>query len=212
MRTQLAATAVTAAAFATIAAALAGTANAEAVYAPDHQITWRLDGGGSATVASHNEKLVKVAPLTTAGTTREGFANVTATTHLTGVAPDTRGVLVTGYQVGCMASFDGAGIGISGNAGLNGNVGINPTPGGGIGPSIGVSPSLTVNVGPGQIVDVPLGKKDITGPDATIRVRNAHIKVDGCIGPVTARSYTSVQLSSSAVDDGNAVYGKAINL
>lgn len=198
-----------AAAVASASALAAGTSFAEPVHARDHQVTWQLDGGGSATLSSKREVINKVPPLTTAGTTREGFPSLVASVHLAGVGGDTRGTLVTGYQVGCMASFQGLGVGGGVTLGVGGTAG---TGGGSVGPNASIGPTVTVNIGPGEIVDVPLGKKDLAGPDATINVRNAHIKVDGCIGPVTARSYTQVQLSTPGSDDGNAVYGTPINM
>lgn len=209
MRTALRTTLTVAAAAAAVSTIATSTALAEPVHAADHQITWKLDGGATATVSSTGEVINKVPPLTTDGTTREGFATLTASTSVAGATPGTVGTLVTGYQIGCMASFQGVGIGANATVGIGGTAG---TGGGSLGPNASIGPSITVNLGPGEITDVPLGKKSMVGPDATIRVRNAHIKVNGCIGPVTARSYTTVQLSTPASDDGNTVYGTPVGL
>lgn len=192
----------------TIATIGAATAHADTVRLPNHQRTIQLDGGGKAFVASQGERIDRVAPLTTAGTTKEIFLSVRA---IGGADLPSKGsaVLETGYQIGCMASFEGVGIGLGATLGIGGTAG---TGGGSLGPNASIGPTINVNVGPGQIKDIPLGKKELNASTALIRIRDAHINVDGCIGPASARSYTRLSVSTALVDDGAIVYGRVLGI
>ncbi|MGW4365257.1 MspA family porin [Nocardia takedensis] len=86
----------------------------------------------------------------------------------------------------------------------------------------GVTPSITVDPGPfaelelapGDITNIDLteGKALIPGKTVQIIIRDFHIKVDSCAGPVTIRQYTSIQTRTPELDDSGAVFGEPLKL
>ncbi|WP_162240347.1 MspA family porin [Nocardia arizonensis] len=86
----------------------------------------------------------------------------------------------------------------------------------------GITPSVTVDPGPnlefdikaGDIVTVEIGKGKALIPGKTVQIvtRDFYIKVDGCIGPVTVRQYSSVEARTPEVDDSGAVFGDPTGL
>ncbi|MGY4102177.1 MspA family porin [Nocardia sp. R16R-3T] len=70
------------------------------------------------------------------------------------------------------------------------------------------NPVVTVNLQAGEVAEVALAEKDmIPGKLIQTVVRDFHIKVNTCTGPVTLRQFAYVYASSPEVDDSGAVFG-----
>lgn len=162
--------------------------------------------GWELTVAGRDESQVAVAPLTTALSSREylvagtftGAVKGSGSTELNG------GKLEVGYQIGC---------GISLNVvKLNGSVGLTPSLN-----VIGlldnvrfpVTAQIEVFPQPGEVITVQLMQKSFTGTDPRVTVKDARIKIDGCIGQSFLRSYAVLTSSTESADDIVAYYGVA---
>ncbi|WP_374212691.1 MspA family porin [Rhodococcus tibetensis] len=83
--------------------------------------------------------------------------------------------------MGVSVSASGPGV----NAGLSGTVG----------------PIFSTTIKPGQIVDIPLGDKPLSGRAASSRVTDLHVAVDACGGPATMRLIAVTSVSSPSADD-----------
>ncbi|WP_433685813.1 MspA family porin [Nocardia sp. CA-119907] len=103
------------------------------------------------------------------------------------------------------------GQGISGNEISGNEISANEiADGGGLDVPILVNPNpvVTLNLNPGEIAEVPLAEKEmIPGTLIQTVVRDFHIKVDACTGPVTLRQFAYVYAVSPEVDDSSAVFG-----
>jgi hypothetical protein len=117
----------------------------------------------------------------------------------------TAGTVTSGFQIGCNTDITGgATVGIS------------------VGPSVGLSvswppaatiglqatPSISTTLRPGTITDVPLGTKQLAASAGAISTDGVHIRVDGCLGPVSVRTYVTAAISTPANDNTVNVYGE----
>ena len=59
---------------------------------------------------------------------------------------------------------------------------------------------------------VGLGAKSMRSTTATIAVRDAHVQVSECAGPVTIRTFASAKISTNSSDDSLNAYGAASGL
>ncbi|MGE2729841.1 MspA family porin [Mycolicibacterium vaccae] len=162
--------------------------------------------GWELTVAGRDESQVAVAPLTTAMSSREYLVAGTFTGSVKGSGSSelSGGKLEVGYQIGC---------GISLNVvKLNGSVGLAP--------SLNVlavldgarfsgSAQIEVFPQPGEVVTVQVTQKSFSGTDPRVTVKDARIKIDGCIGQSFLRSYAILTSSTDTADDIVAYYGVA---
>ena len=84
----------------------------------------------------------------------------------------------------------------------------------GLGPSAyaDIDPSFSVNILPGNITTLGLGKKALKGRTGEITVHDAHVKVDGCGGPVVIRFFAYGGISTDDGDDSVNTYGDILNL
>lgn len=195
-----------------------GTAGAEIVRLPAHEQSITTPDGWQVAVGHRDEIVNRVVPLNGIGTTREVFVTNQAYGKLGGGgAPLEGAVLKTGYHLGCAVNITSVTLGASVTAGISPGIIISPsiptpTVGATIGPNLSVAPSFTVAMAPGQVVDLPLGEKPLQGPEAFITNRDAHVKVDGCAGQASIRSYAIIAVKSSAADDSVAVYGDPVTV
>ncbi len=140
--------------------------------------------------------------------TREGFfsSKTTGTITGSGTVPVRSGYIEQGLQVGCEIDVSsGATVGLAMTLGPS--IGISMTgPNGGI--SANVGPSISAQVKPGTITTIPLGKKDLEGAKASVSTSNLHVKVDGCFGAVSIRSYSMLAASTATSDDSLYVYSE----
>ncbi|MET9491478.1 MspA family porin [Nocardia sp. NPDC006630] len=164
---------------------------------------------GTFTVGDRSEIVNRIAPLNEVGTSREALVSNIAYGRVNGLAG---GQLKTGYHVGCAVTL------LNGNAGAIPQVflpnenfplaaGTGAAPGiAVIGPNVQVP--LSINLSPGEVKDVPVADKDlIPGKEVQIIIRDFHIAVNQCTGPVAIRQYTYLYAKSAEVDDSGAVFG-----
>ncbi|MEV6070812.1 MspA family porin [Nocardia sp. NPDC052001] len=182
------------------------TAQADVITMPAHERTYPSPFG-SFTVGNRTESVNRIAPLNQVGTTREALVSNVAYGRVDGVAG---GQLKTGYHVGCSVNL------LNGNLGAipqvyapTANIPIVPDPGLGlavIGPNIQVP--MSVNLSPGEVKDIPVADKDLLpGKEVQIVIRDFHIAVNQCTGPVSIRQYTYLYAKSAEVDDSGGVFG-----
>ena len=74
------------------------------------------------------------------------------------------------------------------------------------------APSISVNILPGNITTMGLGKKALKGRNGEITVHDAHVKVDGCAGPVVMRFFAYAGISTDNGDDSVNTYGDILTL
>ncbi|MBF6171643.1 MspA family porin [Nocardia blacklockiae] len=200
------------------AALIAGAPNgsAEVLPLPSHEDSVAMADGWQLRVGHRDEVTDRVLPLNGIGTTREVFATNQAYGSIGGSGTALQGVVLrTGYHVGCAVDLKTVTLGASVTAGFTPGIQINPsiptpTVGATLGPTASVAPKFDVTLQPGKIVDLPTGEKPLEGTRAFITTRNAHVHVDGCLGPASIRSYTIIAAKSAEVDDSVAVYGDPV--
>lgn len=185
-------------------------AQADVVTLDPHERTFQ-SAFGSFTVGNQNETINRIPPLNMVGTSREALVSNVAYGRVSGVAG---GSLKTGYHVGCSVNLNNGTAGLAGQANLGPPWGVgvppNPTTLGG-GTPWSITPSANLNLAPGEIKEVPVADKDLLpGGTVSIVVRDFHITVNSCAGPVSIREYTYVYAKSATVDDSGAVFGDPI--
>ena len=108
-------------------------------------------------------------------------------------------------QLGCQVDLSQGG-----NFSLGGDAGIGLDPG----PYAyaDIYPSISINILPGNITTMGLGKKALKGRTGEITVHDAHVKVDGCGGPVVIRFFAYAEVSTDNGDDSVNTYGDILTL
>jgi hypothetical protein len=146
--------------------------------------------------------------------TREGFVTgkAAATIDGNGSSAVNSGTLVVGLQLGCQIDLsEGGSIGgdadIGVSPGFNGSNLFND-----VGPYADLGGNVSINLLPGTITNVGLGKKSLKGRTAEIVVHDAHVKVDACGGAVSVRFFTSVMIDTDKSDDSVNAYGDILSL
>jgi len=146
--------------------------------------------------------------------TREGFVTgkAVATIGGNGAIPVNSGTLILGLQLGCQVDLSEGG---SLNAG--GDAGIGPTLRGGdpiddVGPYADLNVGGSINLLPGNITNIGLGKKALKGRIGEIVVHDAHVKVDGCGGQVSIRFFATAMIDTDKSDDSINAYGDILTL
>ncbi len=160
---------------------------------------------GSFTVGTRDETVNRLPPINMVGTTREAFVSLVSYASIEGPAG---GVLRTGYHVGCAVAVTLATLG-SQSEELGGFVytpgATNPWTFNGY---LAPEPLATVNIAPGEVKEVQLAEKElIPGKTVSTIIRDFHIIVNSCEGPVTIREYAYVYAKSAEVDDSGAIFG-----
>ncbi|MBB5917909.1 hypothetical protein BJY24_006821 [Nocardia transvalensis] len=184
------------------AAALVGAplARADVEQLPPREKTFP-SAFGSFTVGVHDENVNRLPPLNMVGTTREALVGHVAWGRVDGPAG---GVLKTGYHVGCAVTVGPGQFGATPDleAGIEG--GEVPSPHILANPN----PIVTLNLSPGEVSEVPVAEKElIPGKVVQTVVRDFHIIVNACSGPVAIRQFTYLYAKSAEVDDSGAVFG-----
>ncbi|WP_194836679.1 MspA family porin [Nocardia sp. XZ_19_369] len=189
----------------TIGAASTGTAAAEPLADKSRETT--TDDGWQIRLTKTEENLDRYPNLAATPFTREGFVSLKAIADIdgTGTAPVNSGAITLGYQLGCQVDVsNGMAIGLA--IGPSITIGITT----GVGASASISP--TVYLKPGTITTIPFGTKSLAGRHGSITSDQVHIKIDGCMGPVSLRSYAQVNITTPTADNSLAVYGDPIYL
>ena len=197
-----------------VAGLFAGSGTASA--GMDNQMSLVDGGGRTMTVSQWDSYLDGVFPLDRNRLTREWFHSGRAKYNVVGPgAEDFAGTLELGYQVGFPWSL-GVGINFSyttpnillDDASLS-PLGFDPF-GSVITPNLfpGVSISSDLGNGPG-IQEVATFSVDVTGPEGSVAVANAHGTVTGAAGGVLLRPFARL---ISQTGDSVTTYGEAWNM
>jgi hypothetical protein len=147
--------------------------------------------------------------------TKEAFVSGKALAKIDGDGniPVNSGTLLLGVQLGCQLDLSqGGNIGLSGNEGLSPGFGSGSNLLNAIGPNVGISPNGSINLLPGNINTLGLGRMELKGRTGEVTVHDAHLKVDGCAGTVVARFFTYAQISTDNGNDSVNTFGDIITL
>jgi hypothetical protein len=164
-----------------------------------------LVDGRILTVAARDETQLPVPPLTTSLSSRDWLVGGTFTGSSTGAVYG--GTLEVGYQIGCGVEMDrvrligGIGGGLSNTAIDLGGVDLFDTV------AVPISGQIRVEPRPGTVKSVPVYRKEFTGTSPRVTVKDIHIKVDGCVGASSLRSYAVLTSSANGNTDIVAYYG-----
>jgi MspA len=130
-----------------------------------------------------------------------------------GAAAVNSGTLVMGLQLGCQVDLsEGGSLGVDADAGSspgfsNGSNLLNI-----VGPYADIGGNASINLLPGNITNLGLGKKELKGRTGEIVVHDAHVKVDGCGGQVAVRFFATAMIDSDKSDDSVNAYGDILTL
>ncbi|MBA0047903.1 MspA family porin [Mycobacterium sp. NPDC050853] len=147
--------------------------------------------------------------------TREGFVTGKSAAGIdgNGAIPVNSGTLVMGLQLGCQIDLsEGGSVDVGADAGINPGFSGGTNLLGMIGPYAEVNGSISINLLPGTIKNIVLGKKALKGRTGEIVVHDAHVKVDACGGPVSVRFFTTAMIDTDKSDDSVNVYGDILSL
>jgi hypothetical protein len=191
-----------------------GVARADPLPVADVTQSADTDDGWHLSVALTRMTINSVPNMAATAFTREGFVTGKAEAVIggNGAAAVNSGNLVLGLQLGCQIDLSEGGS-IGGDA----DIGISPGFTGSnvlnnIGPYADVDGNVSINLLPGTITNVGLGKKALKGRDGEIVVHDAHVKVDACGGPVSIRFFTTAMIDTDRSDDSVNAYGDILTL
>lgn len=193
-----------------------GVAAADPVPVADVTQSAVTDDGWHLSASLTNMTFNSVPNMAATAFTREGFISGKAIANIdgNGKVPVNTGSLVLGAQLGCQIDLSqGMNLGLNFDLGTSfgyPTAGTNPL--NSLGPYADINPNISVNLLPGHIDNLLLGKKDLKGRTGQITVHEAHVKVDSCGGPVVVRLFTYAQISTDINDDSVNAYGDILNL
>lgn len=171
--------------------------------APAAPGTLTTPDGWVLTVSALKESMEPVASLTNSPWSREYLVDGSFQGTVTG-AGSTKlagGTLEVGYQIGCGITQDT----LESNAFVTGIAGIGlPFATGSILPFIlgaQAGNNLKLNLKPGTVTLVPVGKKSFKGTTSHVNINGLRIKIDGCAGQSFIRSYATFTSSTDNTDD-----------
>jgi hypothetical protein len=193
-----------------------GTAEAEPVPVADVTQAADTDDGWHLSAELTKMTVNSVPNMAATPLTREAFVTgkAIATIDGNGKIPVNSGNLILGVQLGCQLDLSqGGNVGISGDVGVGFGVG-SGTGIAALGPSAyaDIDPNASINLLPGTITTLGLGKKALKGRTGEITVHEAHIKVDGCGGNVSIRFFAYTEISTDNGDDSINTYGDILVL
>ena len=146
--------------------------------------------------------------------TREGFVTGKAVASIDGNGSSAvnSGTLVFGLQLGCQVDLSEGG-----SVGVDADAGISPGFNGGnllniVGPYADIGGNASINLLPGNITNLGLGKKELKGRTGEIAVHDAHVKVDSCGGQVSVRFFATAMIDTDKSDDSVNAYGDILTL
>ncbi|MCV7136077.1 MspA family porin [Mycobacterium hodleri] len=191
-----------------------GVAAAEPVPVADVVQAADTDDGWHLSAALTRMTINSVPNMAATAFTREGFVTGKAAASIdgNGAVAVNSGTLVFGLQLGCQIDLSEGG-----SVGGDADVGINPNSSGGdvlndVGPFADLGGNVSINLLPGTITNVGLGKKTLKGRTGEIVVHDAHVKVDACGGAVAIRFFASVMIDTDKSDESVNVYGDILSL
>jgi hypothetical protein len=190
-------------------------ANADPIPIQDVTQSADTDDGWHLTASLTRMAINSVPNMAATAFTREGFVTgkAAATIDGNGSSAVNSGTLVFGLQLGCQVDLsEGGSIGGDLDAGIS--PGFNGTGGAlsSIGPYADIGGNASINLLPGTITNLGLGKKALKGRTGEIVVHDAHVKVDACGGQVSVRFFASVMIDTDKSDDSVNSYGDILTL
>jgi hypothetical protein len=192
-----------------------GVAAAEPLPVADVTQSADTDDGWHLSAALTRMTINSVPNMAATAFTREGFVTGRAAATIDGdggVAVNS-GTLVMGLQLGCQVDLSEGG-----NVGVDAEAGISPSFNNGsnllniIGPYADIGGNASINLLPGTITNLGLGKKELKGRTGEIVVHDAHVKVDGCGGQVAVRFFATAMIDTDKSDDSVNAYGDILTL
>src|SRR3984893_116255 len=160
------------------------------------------DDGWNLTAMLTNMTIDAVPNMAVTPLTKEAFVTGKAVAKIDGDGkiPVNSGNLLLGVQLGCQLDLSqGGNVGISGEIGIGGN-GFGSGVLSALNPHANIDPDASINLLPGNINTLGLGKLTLKGRTGEVTVHDAHVKVDGCSGVVAARFFAFAQITT---DNGN---------
>ena len=191
-----------------------GVAGAEPLPVADVTQSADTDDGWHLSAALTRMTINSVPNMAATAFTREGFVTgkAAATIDGNGAIPVNSGTLVLGLQLGCQVDLSEGG-----SVGVDADAGISPGFNGGnllniVGPYADIGGNASINLLPGNITNLGLGKKKLKGRTGEIVVHDAHVKVDGCGGQVSVRFFATAMIDTDKSDDSVNAYGDILTL
>jgi hypothetical protein len=143
--------------------------------------------------------------------TKEAFVTGKAVAKIdgSGKSPVNSGTLLMGAQLGCQLDLSQGG-----NVGANADIGISGgfTSLSDFGPYADLGINGSINLLPGNIKTLGLGKMSLKGRSGEVTVHDAHIKVDGCAGVVSLRFFAYTSITTDLGNDSVNTYGDILTL
>jgi hypothetical protein len=154
-------------------------------------------------VSASNESIEPVASLTNSPWSREYLVDASFLGTVTGSGKTklAGGSMEVGYQIGCGITQDD--IESISTGGVTPGLGI-PFLSGTIFPvvlGLSLTQQIKIDLKPGVINIVPVGKKSFKGTKSKVTVTGYRIKIDGCAGQSFIRSYATLTSSTDDTDD-----------
>lgn len=167
----------------------------------DRQVT---DDGWLLELSASELEVNPMSNIANTMTSREGWitSRVGALITREGTQPVQAAVVEHVLVVGCQIDVsDGATLGLGFSIGPNVGVTISQLPGLTVGGSASVNPTISTTIKPGTISEISLGAKELQENRASIRIKQARVSVDGCLGPTTVRIIARFSVSTPTADD-----------
>jgi MspA len=188
-------------------------AGADPVPVPDVTQSVDTDEGWHLSAMLSKMTINSVPNMAATPLTREGFVSGKAAASISGGGSSAvnSGTVIVGLQVGCQIDLSEGG-----SVGASPDLGSSPSTGSSLLNDLGEysddDDNLSLNILPGTIKNIGLGKKALKGRTGQIMVNNAHVKVDGCGGQVSVRFFTTATIDTDVSDDSVNAYGNILTL
>ena len=186
-----------------------GVAAADPVPVDDATHSADTDDGWTLSASLTSMTINSVPNMAATPLTKEAFISGKAVAKIDGdgKVPVNSGNLLMGVQLGCQLDLSqGGNIGISGEIGIGGN-GFGSGVLSALNPHANIDPDASINLLPGNINTLGLGKLTLKGRTGEVTVHDAHVKVDGCSGVVAARFFAFAQITTDNGNDSVNTYG-----
>ena len=192
-----------------------GVAAADPVPVDDATHSADTDDGWTLSATLTGMTIDSVPNMAATPLTKEAFISGKAVAKIDGdgKVPVNSGNLLMGVQLGCQLDLSqGGNIGLSGDLGIGGfgsgsGTGLGSGLLGALGPTANITPNGSINLLPGNINTLGLGKLTLKGRNGEVTVHDAHVKVDGCSGVVAARFFAFAQITTDNGNDSVNTYG-----